>query len=68
MIGWLLRATVSLVMLGLCAYAVVAVPVGRRTLLEHGIEIARTRPARELAQDVETAAGAAVDRARTALR
>jgi hypothetical protein len=68
MIGWLVRATVSLLVLGLCAYAVVAVPVGRRTLLEHGMEIAKTRPARELAQDVETAAGAAVERARTALR
>jgi hypothetical protein len=68
MIGWLLRATVSLVVLGLCAYAVVAVPIGRRTLLEHGVEIARTRPAKELAQDVESAAGAAVDRARTALK
>ena len=68
MIGWLVRATVSLLVFGLCAYAVVAVPVGRRTLLEHGVEIAKTRPARELAQDVENAASAAVDRARTALR
>jgi hypothetical protein len=68
MIGWLLRATVSLLVLGLCAYTVVAVPIGRRTLFEHGIHIARTKPAKELADDVATAAAAAVDRARTAFK
>ena len=68
MIGWLLRATVSLLVLGVFAYAVVAVPIGRRTLFEHGLHIARTKPAQELAEDVGAAAGAAVERARTALK
>lgn len=68
MIGWLLKATVSLIILGLCCYVVVAVPLGRRTLFEHGLQIAKTKPARELAEDVGSAASAAVDRARTALK
>jgi hypothetical protein len=68
MVGWLLRATVSLFVLGVFSYAVVAVPIGRRTLFEHGVHIARTKPAQELAEDVGVAAGAAVERARTALK
>lgn len=68
MIGWLLRATFSLILLGALAYGVVAVPIGRRTLFEHGVNIARTRPAMELAEDVSSAATAAIDRARTALK
>jgi hypothetical protein len=62
MISWLLRATVSVVLLGAVGYLVVAVPVGRRTIFEHGMEIARTRPAQELASDLGTAAEAAIER------
>ena len=57
-----------MLVLGVFAYAVVAVPIGRRTLFEHGVHIAKTKPAQELAEDVEAAAGAAVERAKTALK
>jgi hypothetical protein len=50
------------------AYTIVAVPIGRRTLFEHGVNIARTRPAKELAEDVGSATSEAIDRARTALK
>jgi hypothetical protein len=50
------------------AYTVVAVPIGRRTLFEHAVHIARTRPAKELAEDVSAATSDAIDRARTALK
>jgi hypothetical protein len=68
MIGWLLKATFSVILLGVLAYTVVAVPIGRRTLFEHGVNIARTRPAKELAEDVGSATSEAIDRARTALK
>ena len=68
MVGWLLRATFSTVVLAMMAYVVVTVPLGRRTLFEHASEIARTRPAQELASDVETAAARALSRARERLR
>jgi hypothetical protein len=68
MVGWLLRATLSLIVLGVFAYTMVAVPIGRRTLFEHATNIARTKPAKELAEDVSTAADGAIDRARTALQ
>lgn len=58
----------SLFVFGVVSYAVIAVPIGRRTLFEHALHIARTKPAQELAEDVGAAAGAAVERARTALR
>ncbi|MFT3922638.1 MAG: hypothetical protein QM778_08905 [Myxococcales bacterium] len=45
MIGWLLRATCATVLLGALGYLVVAVPLGRRTLFEHGVQISRTEPA-----------------------
>jgi hypothetical protein len=67
MLGWLFRATLSLIVFGLLAYTVVAVPIGRRTLLEHALTIARTAPAQQLAEDVGTATSGALDRARTAL-
>jgi hypothetical protein len=68
MVTWLLRATFSVILFGALAYGVVAVPIGRRTLLEHGVNIARTRPAKELAEDVSSATSGAIDRARTALK
>jgi hypothetical protein len=68
MLGWLLRATLSLIIFGLLAYTVIAVPIGRRTLLEHALNIARTAPAKELAEDVGSATSGAIDRARTALK
>jgi hypothetical protein len=68
MLGWLMRATLSLIIFGLVAYTVVAVPIGRRTLLEHGLNIARTAPAKELAEDVGSATSGAIDRARTAIK
>lgn len=68
MVGWLFRATLGLIIFGLLAYTVVAVPIGRRTLLEHALNIARTAPAKELAEDVSTATSGAIDRARTALK
>ncbi len=68
MVGWLLRATFSTVALALVAYAVVAVPVGRRTLFEHASAISKTRPAQELATDVEAAAATAFEKARARLK
>ncbi len=68
MIGWLVKATFSVILLGLLAYTVVAVPIGRRTLFEHGVNISKTRPAKELAEDVSSATTDAIDRARTALK
>lgn len=67
MIGWLVRATISTLVLGVVGYAIVTVPVGRRTLFEHGLQICRTQPAQELAADLRTEAGKAVDRARASL-
>lgn len=67
MISWLLRATCATVLLGALGYLVVAVPLGRRTLFEHGIEISRTGPARELAADVKQAAEKAVGRVKEAV-
>ena len=67
MIGWLLRATCATVLLGAVGYLVVAVPLGRRTLFEHGLEIARTEPAQELASDVRDAAEKAVGRVKQAV-
>jgi hypothetical protein len=67
MIGWLVRATVGTILLGVVGYVVVAIPVGRRTLFEHGLEIVRTRPAQELAEDLRNTAGQAVDKARASL-
>jgi hypothetical protein len=68
MATWLVKATFSVILFGLLAYCVVAVPIGRRTLFEHGVNIARTRPAKELAEDVGAATSEAIDRARTALK
>jgi hypothetical protein len=67
MIGWLVRATIGTILLGVAGYVVVAVPVGRRTLFEHGLEIVRTRPAQELGEDLRTTANGAIDRARASL-
>lgn len=67
MIGWLLRATFATVLLGALGYFVTCVPVGRRTLFEHGLEIARTPPAQELAEDVGQAATSAYDRVKVSL-
>lgn len=68
MLGWLLKATLGVILFGLLAYCVVAVPIGRRTLFEHGVNIARTRPAKELAEDVSASTRGAIDRAKTALK
>lgn len=68
MLSWLFRATLSLIIFGLAAYTFVAVPIGRRTLLEHTLNIAGTTPAKELAEDVGSATSGAIDRARTALK
>jgi hypothetical protein len=68
MLGWLFRLTTSLIIFGLLAYMVVAVPIGRRTLLEHASSIARTKPAEELTEDVRSATTGALERARTALK
>ena len=68
MIGWLVRATFGTIVLGIVGYVVVMVPVGRRTLFEHGLEIVRTRPAQELGEDLRTTAEHAVDRARSSLQ
>lgn len=67
MIGWLLRAACATVTLGILGYFVVAVPIGRRTLFEHGLEIYRTEPAQELAADVGQAAQEAYSRVRSAV-
>ncbi len=67
MISWLLRATCVTVLLGAVGYLVVAVPLGRRTLFEHGLEIARTEPAQDLASDVRDAAEKAVGRVKQAV-
>jgi len=68
MVSWLLRATLSTVALAIVGYVAVAVPVGRRTLFEHASEIARTQPAQELAEDVESTATAAFEQARARLK
>jgi hypothetical protein len=68
MVGWLLKATFSVILVGVLSYVVVAVPIGRRPLLEHVVRIAQTKPAKELAEDVGSATSSAVDRARTALK
>ncbi len=67
MIGWLVRATFGTILLGVVGYVAVTVPVGRRTLFEHGLQIVRTQPAQELAEDLRSTAGIAVDRARASL-
>lgn len=67
MVGWLVRATCSTVVLAILGYVIVAIPVGRRTLFEHASEIARTQPAQELATDVGTTAAAAYSRVRARL-
>lgn len=67
MIGWLVRATVGTVILGVTGYTIVAVPVGRRTLFEHGVAIFHTQPAQELAEDLSGAAAEAVDQVRSRL-
>jgi hypothetical protein len=67
MIGWLLRATFTTVVLSALAYVVIAVPVGRRTLLEHGTAIANTEPARELVDDVADVVEDAVGKAKQRL-
>lgn len=67
MIGWLLRATFTTVILGAVGYLIVSVPIGRRTLFEHGLAIYRTQPAQELAEDVGEAASAAVARVKGSL-
>ena len=67
-IGWLVKATFSVILMGVLAYSVVAVPIGRRTLFEHGVNIARTKAAQELAEDVGAATRAAIDRALRALQ
>src|SRR5688572_11257168 len=67
MLGWLVRATVGTIVLGLVGYTVIAVPIGRRTLFEHGVEIFHTRPAQELVEDLHTASSQAVDRMRSSL-
>jgi hypothetical protein len=67
MIGWLLRATFATIVMGLLGYFVVSVPIGRRTLFEHGLEISRTPPAQQLADDVGEAATSAYQRVKVAL-
>jgi hypothetical protein len=67
MLGWLVRATVGTMMLGVVGYTVVAVPIGRRTLFEHSVQIFHTQPAQELAEDLSTTAAQAVDRVRSSL-
>jgi hypothetical protein len=67
MISWLVRATCATVLLGAVGYLVVAVPLGRRTLFEHGLQISRTEPAQELAADVADAAEKAVGRVKEAV-
>jgi hypothetical protein len=62
MIGFLLRATVGTIALALLAYTVVAVPLGRRTLYEHSVQIFHTKPAQELAEDLRGAAADVVAR------
>jgi hypothetical protein len=67
MLGLLVRATVGTVVLGLLGYTIVMVPIGRRTLFEHGVQILRTQPAQELVQDLHNEAEHAVERVRTTL-
>ena len=67
MLGWLVRATVGTVVLGLLGYTVVMVPIGRRTLFEHGVQIFRTQPAQELVEDLHTETTHAIERVRTTL-
>lgn len=67
MVGFLLRATFGTVVLGLVGYVAVTVPVGRRTVFEHAIAIARTQPARDFAEDVGAAARVAAERVRMSL-
>ena len=67
MLGLLVRATVGTVVLGLLGYTIVMVPIGRRTLFEHGVQILRTQPAQELVEDLHTEAEHAVERVRTTL-
>jgi hypothetical protein len=67
MLGWLVRATVGTVVLGLIGYTVVMVPIGRRTLFEHGMQIFHTQPAQELVEDLHTEATHAIERVRTTL-
>ena len=67
MLGLLVRATVGTVVLGLLGYTIVMVPIGRRTLFEHGVQILHTQPAQELVQDLHSEAEHAVERVRTTL-
>ncbi|MCS6798502.1 MAG: hypothetical protein NZ898_08225 [Myxococcota bacterium] len=52
----ILKAFVSLVAIGLGAYVVFSVPLGRHTLAGHLLRIARTEPARELGHETARAA------------
>jgi hypothetical protein len=62
MVGCLFRAIGGMLGLACVGYVAVAVPVGRRTLYEHASQIAATRPARELREDLAQAVGDAARR------
>lgn len=68
MVSWLLRATLSVTIFAALGYFVIAVPVGRKTLFEHTLAIAKTRPARELAEDVQQAASDTAEKVREGLK
>lgn len=68
MVGWLLRATVGVTIFAALGYLVVSVPVGRKTLFEHSVAIAKTRPAQELVEDVQQAASATAQKVRDELK
>jgi hypothetical protein len=55
MVGCLIRGLGGVAALALVAYGAVAVPIGRRPLAGHLAEIAATRPARELREDLAAA-------------
>jgi hypothetical protein len=67
MVGWLLRATVGVTIFAALGYLVVSVPVGRKTLFEHSVAISKTRPARELVEDVRQAASDTAEKVREGL-
>lgn len=56
MVGCLVRGLAGVAVLALAGYCAVAVPIGRRTLSEHVAQIAATRPARELREDLAESA------------
>ncbi len=55
MIRAAVKGAVAVVVIAVCGYVACAIPIGRRTLLEHARRIAATDEAQELTKELATA-------------